>query len=199
MLFILIGIYFAKTCITFCAPSLSLNLLKLACECEVRKSSCRDTYAPRCCYEINYSIAPRMHPDSSNEIKLDPDINFPRIIAYFPFTHFPICLRPRFVFWRNDLIIAARSTKKDSREFFFCRKPVTDDVNWPLYTKDQPQYFIFNADKNGIGKGPRATACAFWNDFLPKLRDNPGNVAMFRYSGGCVSLNESLIANANKH
>jgi acetylcholinesterase len=52
-------------------------------------------------------------------------------------------------------------------------KPVTDDVNWPLYTKDQPQYFIFNADKNGIGKGPRATACAFWNDFLPKLRDNP--------------------------
>lgn len=122
MLFILIGIYFAKTCITFCAPSLSLNLLKLACECEVRTSSCRDTYAPRCCYEINYSIAPRMHPDSSNEIKLDPDINFPRIIAYFPFTHFPICLRPRFVFWRNDLIIAARSTKKDSREFFFLQE-----------------------------------------------------------------------------
>lgn len=57
----------------------------------------------------------------------------------------------------------------------FCyRKPVTDDVNWPLYTKDQPQYFIFNADKSGIGKGPRATACAFWNDFLPKLRDNSG-------------------------
>nr|XP_023011789.1 acetylcholinesterase-like [Leptinotarsa decemlineata] len=54
-------------------------------------------------------------------------------------------------------------------------KPVTDDVNWPLYTKDQPQYFIFNADKNGIGKGPRATACAFWNDFLPKLRDNSGS------------------------
>ncbi|XP_018327669.1 acetylcholinesterase [Agrilus planipennis] len=51
-------------------------------------------------------------------------------------------------------------------------KPVTDDVNWPLYTKEQPQYFIFNADKNGIGKGPRATACAFWNNFLPKLREN---------------------------
>ncbi|KAJ8921921.1 hypothetical protein NQ315_008555, partial [Exocentrus adspersus] len=51
-------------------------------------------------------------------------------------------------------------------------KPVTDDVNWPLYTKDQPQYFVFNADKNGIGKGPRAQACAFWNHFLPKLRDN---------------------------
>ncbi|XP_022919632.1 acetylcholinesterase [Onthophagus taurus] len=54
-------------------------------------------------------------------------------------------------------------------------KPVTDDVNWPLYTKDHPQYFILNADKSGIGKGPRATACAFWNDFLPKLRDGQGS------------------------
>lgn len=53
-------------------------------------------------------------------------------------------------------------------------KPVTDDTNWPLYTKEAPQYFILNADKNGVGKGPRATACAFWNDFLPKLKDNPG-------------------------
>lgn len=53
-------------------------------------------------------------------------------------------------------------------------KPVTDDVDWPLYTKDQPQYFIFNADKGGLGKGPRATACAFWNDFLPKLIENSG-------------------------
>ncbi|CAH0559017.1 unnamed protein product [Brassicogethes aeneus] len=58
-------------------------------------------------------------------------------------------------------------------------KPVTDDVNWPLYTKEQPQYFIFNAEKNGIGRGPRATACAFWNNFLPKLRDNPGTGSFF--------------------
>lgn len=61
-----------------------------------------------------------------------------------------------------------------SRPKYFCRKPVTDDVNWPLYTKDQPQYFIFNAEKNGIGRGPRATGCAFWNNFFPRLRDNPG-------------------------
>lgn len=54
------------------------------------------------------------------------------------------------------------------------RKPVTDDVDWPLYTKEQPQYFLFNADKGGLGKGPRATACAFWNDFLPKLQENSG-------------------------
>lgn len=39
---------------------------------------------------------------------------------------------------------------------------------------DQPQYFIFNADKSGTGRGPRATACAFWNDFLPRLRESPG-------------------------
>lgn len=43
-----------------------------------------------------------------------------------------------------------------------------------MYTKEHPQYFIFNADKVGIGRGPRATACAFWNDFLPRLRDNTG-------------------------
>lgn len=54
-------------------------------------------------------------------------------------------------------------------------KPVTDDVNWPLYTKEQPQYFIFNAEKNGIGRGPRADACAFWNHFLPKVRENSGS------------------------
>ncbi|XP_031333884.1 acetylcholinesterase-like [Photinus pyralis] len=54
-------------------------------------------------------------------------------------------------------------------------KPVTDDVNWPIYTKEHPQYFIFNADKTGIGRGPRATACAFWNNFLPRLRDNTGS------------------------
>lgn len=57
---------------------------------------------------------------------------------------------------------------------FGYRKPVTDDVNWPLYTKEQPQYFIFNAEKNGIGRGPRADACAFWNHFLPKVRENSG-------------------------
>lgn len=57
---------------------------------------------------------------------------------------------------------------------FDYRKPVTDDVNWPLYTKEQPQYFIFNAEKNGIGRGPRADACAFWNHFLPKVRENSG-------------------------
>lgn len=59
----------------------------------------------------------------------------------------------------------------------FYRKPVTDDVNWPLYTKEQPQYFIFNADKGGLGKGPRATPCAFWNGFLPKLTENSGMVS----------------------
>lgn len=64
-------------------------------------------------------------------------------------------------------------TISNNHRYFFCSKPVTDDVNWPIYSKDQPQYFIFNADKSGTGKGPRATACAFWNDFLPRLQ-GPG-------------------------
>jgi hypothetical protein len=54
-------------------------------------------------------------------------------------------------------------------------KPVPEDVHWPTYSKDQQQYYIFNAEKSGTGKGPRAQSCAFWNDFLPKLKEHPGN------------------------
>nr|AHJ25667.1 acetylcholinesterase type-2 [Sogatella furcifera] len=54
--------------------------------------------------------------------------------------------------------------------FALTGKPVPDDVNWPIYSKDQPQYYIFNAETSGTGRGPRATACAFWNDFLPRLK-----------------------------
>ncbi|XP_046404740.1 acetylcholinesterase-like isoform X2 [Ischnura elegans] len=52
-------------------------------------------------------------------------------------------------------------------------KPVPDNVNWPIYSRNQPQYFIFNAEKNGTGKGPRATSCAFWNQFMPLLKNGP--------------------------
>ncbi|XP_071449343.1 acetylcholinesterase-like [Hetaerina americana] len=54
-------------------------------------------------------------------------------------------------------------------------KPVPNDVNWPIYSRNQPQYFIFNAQKNGTGKGPRATSCAFWNQFMPLLKNSPGS------------------------
>lgn len=56
----------------------------------------------------------------------------------------------------------------------FCRRPVPEEENWPLYSKDKPNYYIFNADGSGIGKGPRAQTCAFWNQFLPRLHNNPG-------------------------
>lgn len=51
---------------------------------------------------------------------------------------------------------------------------MAEGVEWPTYSRDQPQYFIFDAEKSGLGKGPRATACAFWNDFLPRLKGVPG-------------------------
>nr|AHW29554.1 acetylcholinesterase 2 [Cyrtorhinus lividipennis] len=53
-------------------------------------------------------------------------------------------------------------------------KPASQDVNWPSYTKQEPHYFIFHAEESGIGRGPRATACAFWNDFFPRLKEHPG-------------------------
>nr|BAF46104.1 acetylcholinesterase [Pediculus humanus corporis] len=54
--------------------------------------------------------------------------------------------------------------------FALTGKPMPDEVEWPLYTKEQPQYYIFNAEKTGIGRGPRSTACQFWNGFLPKIK-----------------------------
>lgn len=58
--------------------------------------------------------------------------------------------------------------------FFFFRKPTEEDSEWPSYSRDEPKYFIFDAEKTGLGKGPRTTYCAFWNEFLPKLKGIPG-------------------------
>ncbi|CAG7723514.1 unnamed protein product [Allacma fusca] len=41
--------------------------------------------------------------------------------------------------------------------------------NWPLYTKNEPHYFILNADPPARGKGPRSHHCAFWNEFMPLI------------------------------
>lgn len=53
-----------------------------------------------------------------------------------------------------------------------------DENQWPPYTREQPNYYIFNAEKNGMGKGPRTTACAFWNEFLPRLKGIPGKTSI---------------------
>lgn len=48
-----------------------------------------------------------------------------------------------------------------------------EETEWPPYTKEEPKYYIYNAENIGTGKGPRSNPCAFWNDFLPKLQGNP--------------------------
>ncbi|XP_055585984.1 acetylcholinesterase [Uranotaenia lowii] len=61
-------------------------------------------------------------------------------------------------------------------EFSRSGNPALEGEHWPVYTKENPIYFIFNAegedDLRGekYGRGPMATSCAFWNDFLPRLR-----------------------------
>nr|WLK66395.1 acetylcholinesterase [Eocanthecona furcellata] len=57
--------------------------------------------------------------------------------------------------------------------FALTGKPVSDDEYWPTYTREHPLYYTFNAETSGTGLGPRATSCAFWNDFMPKLYHNP--------------------------
>ncbi|KAE8747557.1 Acetylcholinesterase 2/Carboxyl/Cholinesterase 28 [Frankliniella occidentalis] len=66
--------------------------------------------------------------------------------------------------------LSLRITQAYAR-FALTGKPVMDDVYWPTYSREKQEYFIFNAETSGVGKGPRAKACAFWNDFLPRLRN----------------------------
>ncbi|KAM0734792.1 Acetylcholinesterase [Formica fusca] len=58
-------------------------------------------------------------------------------------------------------------------QFAYTGIPTLDEADWPPYTRDRPQYFILDAEKKGFGRGPRTTACAFWNEFLPRLRGIP--------------------------
>ncbi|XP_044004285.1 acetylcholinesterase isoform X2 [Aphidius gifuensis] len=58
--------------------------------------------------------------------------------------------------------------------FAFTGKPTTDN-DWPPYTRDNPHYFIFNAEVTGQDIGPRLSGCAFWNEFLPRLEGVPDN------------------------
>lgn len=50
--------------------------------------------------------------------------------------------------------------------------------NWPLYNRNEPQYFIWNGNIRGTGEGPRASACAFWNEFMPMLRNENRTVTV---------------------
>ncbi|XP_014484403.1 PREDICTED: acetylcholinesterase isoform X2 [Dinoponera quadriceps] len=58
-------------------------------------------------------------------------------------------------------------------EFAYKGVPTAVESDWPAYTKEHPQYFIWNAEETGFGRGPRTTACAFWNEFLPRLKRVP--------------------------
>lgn len=58
-------------------------------------------------------------------------------------------------------------------QFSYDGKPTNDESEWPPYSRDRPEYFIFNAEKSGLGKGLRTTSCAFWNEFLPRLKGVP--------------------------
>ncbi|XP_012251618.2 acetylcholinesterase [Athalia rosae] len=86
--------------------------------------------------------------------------------------------------------------------FALLGKPMAEGVEWPTYSRDQPQYFIFDAEKSGLGKGPRATACAFWNEFLPRLKGVPdppescdGAVAS-SVSAGAISIYDLFISSS---
>lgn len=55
------------------------------------------------------------------------------------------------------------------------RKPTGSDEEWPPYTKEEPYYFILDAEESGLRRGPRSQACAFWNNFMPVI--TPGTAS----------------------
>lgn len=66
---------------------------------------------------------------------------------------------------------------------WFHSTPYIDDYAWPLYSRDNPMYYIFNAEggyenqrAEKFGRGPMATSCAFWGDFLPRVRSWSGTM-----------------------
>ncbi|KAK4288600.1 hypothetical protein Pmani_038376 [Petrolisthes manimaculis] len=66
----------------------------------------------------------------------------------------------------------ARRIMKHYKLFSKTGRPVEESVPWPKYTSSNPQYFVWNGnDSVQLGTGPRATACAFWNELMPVLRE----------------------------
>lgn len=61
-------------------------------------------------------------------------------------------------------------------EFAKSGNPSVEGEEWPLYSKEDPVYYIFGAESEGdkkiekLGRGPMAARCAFWNEYLPKVR-----------------------------
>lgn len=90
------------------------------------------------------------------------------------------------------------------------RNPSLEDEEWPEYSKENPIYRIFNAEgdekqpKENYGKGPMASACAFWNTYLPRLKTWAGKqthrsfLLFFQRSSECVCVFFLIFDNASK-
>lgn len=68
---------------------------------------------------------------------------------------------------------------------------MADDALWPIYSRNEPRYFILNGEVRGIGHGPRATACAFWNEFMPLITAR--EKSRFPYGDSGMSLSSVLV------
>ncbi|KAK7583747.1 hypothetical protein V9T40_004710 [Parthenolecanium corni] len=55
-------------------------------------------------------------------------------------------------------------------KFSVTGNPGPEDSEWPTYTKENPVYYIYDAVNVGLGKGPRAEACEFWNGLMPEIK-----------------------------
>lgn len=72
-------------------------------------------------------------------------------------------------------IRSSKLLQLNDTRFVHNSNPTPEGEQWPLYTRDEPVYYVFNAESDErhqteqLGRGPMATACAFWNTYLPKL------------------------------
>lgn len=70
-------------------------------------------------------------------------------------------------------------------------RPVPREGQWPLYTSRGQQYYVWGTNESWpqIGRGPRTTDCAFWNELMPILRQNQGELFLCVYVYVCVKEN----------
>ena len=47
----------------------------------------------------------------------------------------------------------------------------SDLVGWPDYTPKRKEYIILESNKSRVDYGHRDRQCAFWREYIPKLKD----------------------------
>ncbi|CAG0888637.1 unnamed protein product [Darwinula stevensoni] len=77
--------------------------------------------------------------------------------------------------WNHSEIELSQRIMHHFSSFASTGNPAKNESEWPLYTATEQKYYILNAAEVGIGNGPRACQCAFWNKIMHQYRTDGNN------------------------